>query len=657
MHEPDSVRVREGLERLEQVVDDLGERQRPLDGEQLLEVAALEVLHDEERRARRRGAGVHDAGDVLARDARGGLRLAREALDDQLRGRGVGQEDLHRHALLEHEVLGRVDDAHAALAGDLLEAVLAGDDVADLGHLVLGHAYRFSLTRASGIRAPNEGGQLGSIRVAPDENEASLQRAKRAFHARNCLLSRVQPSRIVTALRHVGEEAASSGGRRRRPATDCRIFSCLSAWAPDPESAKCAPCTHGRRLGTRTSPRASTTCSSRPRGDVVFRDTGDARRFADRVNAEDGRSAATSLRPAELAAMALVHEIFHAVIGLYREKTRGRFDTLARSARQRHSATAASARRSSRSSPRSRRLQSTSISRARATRRPRSSSRARASAPSDEITEELLLLWLTNQNPAYEPVRTIVTRRGPRRHLQGVRRRDAALLRGRARRSVPAARRSSTSCSRRGARPPTSILDQLKFIEGNWGHSLGLDQLALWRRVLWAKDFLTEEGKYFYRGGPGPGEPLMDAMRFGRRRQDEEPRRFSPDLDWMPHVVLVAKTRLRLARSALEEVRATHRPPRPDPRRGARSPRVARLHRPLAHRPLRAQQRVDARSSRCAATRTRSRRAYSLMTYDIAAELGGDDAYENLKYRAWKRGHPPRRRHGARTTSASTPSG
>src|SRR4051794_14661517 len=64
------------------------------------------------------------------------------------------------------------------------------------------------------------------------------------------------------------------------------------------------------------------------RGDVSFRDSGDARRFADRVNARDGRSAESSLRPAELAAMALVHEIFHTVIGLYRERNGAAFDKL-----------------------------------------------------------------------------------------------------------------------------------------------------------------------------------------------------------------------------------------------------------------------------------------------------------------------------------------
>src|SRR4051812_42843227 len=65
-----------------------------------------------------------------------------------------------------------------------------------------------------------------------------------------------------------------------------------------------------------------------PRGDVAFKDTGDARRFADKVNVRDERSGPSCLRPAELAAMALVHEIFHVVIGLYRKKNAASFDTL-----------------------------------------------------------------------------------------------------------------------------------------------------------------------------------------------------------------------------------------------------------------------------------------------------------------------------------------
>src|SRR5262245_45374680 len=64
------------------------------------------------------------------------------------------------------------------------------------------------------------------------------------------------------------------------------------------------------------------------RGDIVFPDTGAARRFAERVNAVESRPERAILRPAELAAMALLHEVFHVVIGLHRERNPASFDAL-----------------------------------------------------------------------------------------------------------------------------------------------------------------------------------------------------------------------------------------------------------------------------------------------------------------------------------------
>ena len=63
-----------------------------------------------------------------------------------------------------------------------------------------------------------------------------------------------------------------------------------------------------------------------------------------------------------------------------------------------------------------------------------------------------------------------------------------------------------------------------------------------------------------------------------------------------------------------------------------------RLHRPVADRAVGAQPGVARRSSRCAATPRRSPRAYSLMDYRIADDLGGEEAYRNLRDRAWQRG-------------------
>jgi len=371
------------------------------------------------------------------------------------------------------------------------------------------------------------------------------------------------------------------------------------------------------------------------RGDVAFRDTGDARRFADRINAKDGRSAATSLRPAELAAMALVHEIFHTVIDLYRQKNAAAFDTLRG---QLGSAIGDGGVRetlvtflSSFPPPAIYKHQQGEGDETPEKLLAREGKRAL-----DETTTEVLLLWLTNQNRAYEPVRSIVT--------------DADLgdtykaFVGETQRffeeDAPFGPRGETLLDLLLAplrAAPESILDQLKFIEVNWGQSLGLDQLDIWRRVLWAKDFLTEEAKYFYQGGPGPGAPLMDAMTFDRRRQEVEPRRFSADVDWMPHVVIVAKTVfVWLDQLSKKYERHIDRLDQiPDEELDLLASRgftglwlIGLFERSKASKhikQLRGDQ--DAVAS-----------AYSLMKYDIAWELGGHEAYENLKYRAWKRG-------------------
>src|SRR5262245_44305167 len=56
------------------------------------------------------------------------------------------------------------------------------------------------------------------------------------------------------------------------------------------------------------------------RGDIVFPDNAAVRSFADRVNRREARSGAHELRPAELVAMALLHEILHGVVRVYRRR-------------------------------------------------------------------------------------------------------------------------------------------------------------------------------------------------------------------------------------------------------------------------------------------------------------------------------------------------
>jgi hypothetical protein len=263
-------------------------------------------------------------------------------------------------------------------------------------------------------------------------------------------------------------------------------------------------------------------------GDIVFPDTAAARRFAEKVT-----DAPQTLRPAELAAMVLVHEIFHAVIALYRERHPSSFERLFASLE-----TGLEGEVKGTLLAFLRTFPPTPIYRGEDT--PEKLLAREGKRAEIELTDEVMLLWLVNQNPAYEPVRPIVTDRDlPPSYLHFV----ATTNRFFATEPTFGPRGETLidlllAPSREN---PHSIFAQLAFIEEHWGRALGLDQLPLWRRILWARDFAAEEGKWFFRGGPGPGAPLMDPMRFDHRPEDE-PKRFSEDLDWMPRVVLIAKT-------------------------------------------------------------------------------------------------------------------
>ena len=78
---------------------------------------------------------------------------------------------------------------------------------------------------------------------------------------------------------------------------------------------------------------------------------------------------------------------------------------------------------------------------------------------------------------------------------------------------------------------PTSLRDQLAYIRTHWRDLLG----PYMERLLRSVDFIDEENRGFFGPGPGP----VKAYEFGEQR--EEPENFSPDRDWMPEVVMIAK--------------------------------------------------------------------------------------------------------------------
>ena len=373
-----------------------------------------------------------------------------------------------------------------------------------------------------------------------------------------------------------------------------------------------------------------------PRGDVAFKDTGDARRFADKVNVRDERSAASSLRPAEVAAMSLVHEIFHAIVGLYRKKNAEGFDKLRAQVGERmgEDGVKETLRTFLNAFP------TPAIYKQMQGEGDETAEKLLAregKTAEDEFTEEVILLWLTNQNPAYEPVRTIVTDAGLGSSYQAFVSETQRFFED----DVPFGPRGETLLDLLLApsrAKPGSILEQLEYIQGTWAGSLGLEELGIWRRLLWAKDFIHEEGKYFYskNAGPGPGAPLMDAMRF-ERRAEEEPKRFSADLDWMPRVVLIAKTAFvwldQLSKKYRRNIERLDQIPDEELDLIASRGFTGLWLIGLFERSKASKKVKQMRGDQDAVAS-----AYSLMKYDIAWELGGHAAYENLKQRAWQRG-------------------
>jgi glycosidase len=365
------------------------------------------------------------------------------------------------------------------------------------------------------------------------------------------------------------------------------------------------------------------------RGDVVFADGAAARAFAQRVDA--GRGVVHS---PEIAALALVHEIFHVVIGLYRKRNPGSFEALLSRLQEAMGEGARATRVAFLRAFPPPAVYDHLVGRGSPDDAPATFLARGGRAAEDEYTEEVLLAWLTSQNPAYEPVRDVVSDRDLGESYGAFVAESQRFFQTEAE-AGPSGETLLDLLLAPSRRAPNDVFAQLAFIEAEWGRSLGLDALPIFRRLQWAKDIRAEEGRWFQRGGPGPGAPKLDPMQFHRSK--EEPKRFSEDLDWMPRVVLVAKTVfVWLDQLSKKFERHIHRLDQvPDEELDVLASRgftglwlIGLFERSRASRRIK-QMRGDAEAVAS---------AYSLKGYDIAAELGGYPAYENLRDRAWARG-------------------
>jgi len=359
-------------------------------------------------------------------------------------------------------------------------------------------------------------------------------------------------------------------------------------------------------------------------GNAILADFAAARTFSERMNAQRDliRFPETAVSPGEIHAMGLIDEILHILIADYRTRVRPDLMTAA-----------IDALRSEVGAGRFEQVLEAFTGHfppVRVYRGEETPERYLAGEstglPNREIAlEELLMLWLANANPAFSrhgelfDDRVLENQTAYRRLVRGI---------DRYFQDQPGPDGSSESLLDLLLAPsrkhPDSLTAQLEYLMRTFPDLLEKYQV----RILRSLDLLREAQRPAFTG-PGPVR-VVDFARLGLPAEVEK---FSPDRDWMPRLVLIAKNAHvwldQLSKSGGREIRRLDQIPQEEletlAERGftglwliglwERSP-ASQTIKHLTGNP-------DAVSS-----------AYSLYDYSIAGDLGGDEAYQILRDRA-----------------------
>ncbi len=260
-------------------------------------------------------------------------------------------------------------------------------------------------------------------------------------------------------------------------------------------------------------------------------------------------------------------------------------------------------------------------------------------APNRQLTtEELLLLWVANQNPAfmrYDDLfddRDLAASTDYPRVVAAIRKQSAKEA------ERPDGQDLVERLLEPGRRSPASLAGQLRWIRDNWADIVDYDLLDRLTRSL---DVLTEERIAAERAWTGHMGGAADAVEsaalsgFGGAL--EEPESFSQDLDWMPDLVLMAKSTYvwldQLSQAYGRAIRTLDGIPDEELDR-LRDRGFTGLWLIGLWERSHASQRIKQLQGNPDAVAS----AYSLMDYRIADDLGGEDAWRELRDRAWARG-------------------
>ena len=174
---------------------------------------------------------------------------------------------------------------------------------------------------------------------------------------------------------------------------------------------------------------------------------------------------------------------------------------------------------------------------------------------------------------------------------------------------------------------PESLKGQLDYIRSRWGDLLGHYLLKL----LGSLNMISEEE---HTRALGPGPVQVPVYTSGSEMEAEQ---FSPDADWMPHLVMMAKNTYvwldQLSKKYQKPI--THLDEIPDEELDQLA---AWGFSGLWLIGLWERSRASARIKQLCGNPEAIASAYSLKEYSISKDLGGQDALQSLHERAWRKG-------------------
>lgn len=390
------------------------------------------------------------------------------------------------------------------------------------------------------------------------------------------------------------------------------------------------------------------------RGTVVFANFYSARLLAQKINAarDIARNPDRAVQAGELNALGLIHEILHFILQQYRQQ---RGDVMAQAVATLYENVGADAVETT--------LQKfvdqfppLPVYRGEQTILEYLNGSSDGIPNRETVVEEMMLVWLENQNPAASPFKELFD--------------DSPLATGTAypvimqnlrdyfaRQEVFGPERQTLFDVLRAPfmSAPGSLSAQLDFMLYRWSAIAGrFDMGRFFARVLSGLQMIQEEQKFLFtqtmQGGGGgftsTTPPVPTFRREFQTRTDEqgqqvwyepEPEQFSIDLDWMPNLVLLAKSTYvwldqlsnkyerpittldAIPDEELDELR----------RRGITG---------LWFIGVWERSKASATIKHWMGNSGAIASAYSLYDYEIAQEIGGTAALHQLKERAWKRG-------------------